>query len=225
MLLDSYGQPVMIPGSEIVLLTDATSHDSDLEDDIITKAREMKVCISFYLSGFTWEPYTRISAQTGGVIVESIDRRAFSAFDDEHDYGQCARFYDLTTLAPPIIGSRKKREAVVNSFDNARRCHHFNTSFFTSALKVQGFTSQTAMIVTTPNSEEVRVIDNIRSEKLYRDTDPLAGQWSVCVETGTLTISLDITDSIHSIFKFIKPVGDSFSLHTSPSPPACKHRH
>ena len=214
----------MIPGSEIVLLTDAISHDPDLKDDVIAKAREMKVCISFYLSGVTWEPYTNISNQTGGVIVESIDRRAFSAFDDEHDYGQCARFYDLTTLAP-IIDSRKKRAAVMNSFDNAQRCHHFNTSFFTTALKVQGFTSQTAMIVTTPNSEEVRVINNIRSEKLYRDTDPLAGQWSVCVETGTLTISLDITDSIPSIFKFIKPVGDSFSLHTSQSPPACKQRH
>ena len=215
----------MIPGSEIVLLTDAISHDPELEDDVITKAREMKVCISFYLSIATWEPYTRISAQTGGTTVNSIDRHAFSAFDDEYNYGQCARFYDLPTLAPPIIGSRKKRAAVMNTYDNAQRCHHFNTSIFTTALKVQGFTSQTAMIVTTANSEEVRVIDNIRSEKLYRDTDPLAGQWSVCVETGTLTISLDITDSIHSIFKFIKPVGDSFSLHTSPSPPACKHRH
>ena len=222
----------MIPGSEIVLLTDAISHDSLLEDEIITKAQEMQVCISFYLSpydpsepySFPWEPYTRISEETGGVIVESIDRHAFSAFDDEHDYGQCARFYDLPT-DPPIIGRRKKRAAVMNTYDNAQRCHHFNTSLFTTALKVQGFTSQTAMIVTTPNSEEVRVIDNFRSEKLYRDTDPLAGQWSVCVETGTLTISLDITDNIPSIFKFIKPVGNSFSFHTSLSPPACKHRH
>ena len=138
--------------------------------------------------------------------------------------GQCDKFYDLPTVTP-IIGWRKRRTAVMSTYNNAQRCHHFITSLFTAELKVHGFTSQTTMIVTTPNSEEVRVIDNIRSEKLYRDTDPLAGQWSVCVETRTLTISLDITDSIPSIFKFIKPVGDSFSLHTSPSTPACKHRH
>ena len=82
--------------------------------------------------------------------MNSIDRTAFSAFDNEHDYGQCARFYDLNTLAPPTIGSRRKRAAVMNSFDNAQRCHYFNTSYFTTELKVQGFTSQTAMIVTTP---------------------------------------------------------------------------
>ena len=56
MLNDSERPSVMIPGSEIVLLTDAISHDPELEDDIIAKAEEMNVCISFYLSGVTWEP-------------------------------------------------------------------------------------------------------------------------------------------------------------------------
>ena len=49
-LNDPDGLPVMTPGSEIILLTDADSHDAELEDVVIALARERKVCISFYLS-------------------------------------------------------------------------------------------------------------------------------------------------------------------------------
>ena len=220
MLRDSYGLEVMIPGSEIVLLTDYTSHDPELENDIIAKARELKVCISFYLSDVTWEPYTRIAAQTGGAIVNSIRRESFRHFDDNHDYGQCARFYDLETLTP-VIGKRKKRSAATPSFTTEQRCHYFTTSSFTTSLTVQGYTSQPIMIVTRPDSEVVRVTNNFEGNKIYRDTDPIPGQYSVCVESGTLTISLDITDSMSSIFQFLVPTGDSISLNNSP-PPACK---
>ena len=226
-LMDSYGQPVMIPGSEIVLLTDVSSHDAYLEDDVITKARLMKVCISFYLSSTRWEPYTTIATQTGGTVVHSIDRHSFREFNNTHDYGQCARFYDLPTFDPPTdpptIDPRKKRAVVTSSLNTEQRCHYFTTSSLATSLTVQGFTSQSAVMVTTPRSEEVNVIGNIRGEKLYRAVDPPAGQWSICVETGTLTISLDITNSIHSIFKFLKSVEDSFSVRSSPPPPACKH--
>ena len=221
-LTDSDGQPVMIPGSEIVLLTDAHSHDTDLEDDIITKARSMKVCISIISNRASWEPYDRIATQTGGIIVNSIHPDAILDFDEEHAYLQCANFYDLDNFGPPIIGKRKKR-AATTSFSTEQRCHYFTTSSLASSLTIQGFTSQDTVIVTTPNSEEVRVIDNVRGEKLYRAADPPAGQWSVCVETGTLTISLDITDRVHSILKFLKSVEDSFSLRSSPPPPACKY--
>ena len=220
MLRDSYGLEVMIPGSEIVLLTDARSHDSELVNEVITKARELKVCISFYLSYVTWEPYTRIAAQTGGAIVNSIHRESFRHFDDDHDYGQCARFYDLDTL-PPVIDKRKKRSAATPSFTTEQRCHYFTTSSLTTSLTVQGYTSQPIMIVTRPDSEVVRVTNNFEGNKIYRDTDPIPGQYSVCVESGTLTISLDITDSMSSIFRFIVPTGDSISLDNSP-PPACK---
>ena len=216
----------MIPGSEIVLLTDAHSHDTDLEDDVITKARSMKVCISIILNHASWEPYDRIAAQTGGTIVNSIRSDAIRDFDEEHAYLQCANFYDLDNFGPPIVGKCKKRAAATTSFSTEQRCHYFTTSSLASSLTVQGFTSQDTVIVTTPNSEEVRVIDNVRGEKLYRAADQPAGQWSVCVETGTLTISLDITDNIHSILKLLRSVGNSFSLRSSPPPPpppACEH--
>ena len=213
-------QPVMTPGSEIVLLTDATSHDAELEIDVINCARKRKVCISFYLSGVTWDPYTRIAAQTGGVIVNSIRRESFRDFDDEHEYGQCASFYGLAPDATSIVG-KKKRAAVTPSFSTEQRCHRFTVSLFATSLTVQGFTSQPVMIVTRPDSEVVQVRANYMGNKVYRATKPTPGEYSVCVETGTLTISLDITDSMSSIFQYLTRTEGTFSLHNSP-PPACK---
>ena len=215
--------PVMTPGSEIVLLTDATSHDAELESNVTALARERKVCISFYLSEVTWDPYTTIAAQTGGVIVNSIQRESFREFDDVHNYGQCAIFHGLAPDATPLVG-KKKRAAVTPSFSTAQGCHRFTVSLFATSLTVQGFTSQPVMIVTRPDSEVVQVRANIMGNKEYRETKPTPGEYSVCVETGTLTVSLDITDSMSSIFQYLTLTEGTFSLHNSP-PPACKLLH
>ena len=211
-------RPVMSPGSEIVLLTDAPSHDPDLEDDVITKANAQQVCISFYLSRLSDRDsaqYDRIATATGGTIEDSIDGSSFRRFDDEHDYGQCARFYELS--------KRKKREVLSSSYDTEQRCHYFTTSLLTDTLTVQGYTTQYAMIVTKPNGEEVNIITNFRGDKVYRDNAPLSGQWNVCVGTGTLAISVQTTDSINPILQYLisTPTSPEYSLKYSP-PPACK---
>ena len=220
LLNDPDGLPVMTPGSEIILLTDANSHDAELEDVVVALARERKVCISFYLSDTIWDPYPRIAEETGGVIAHSIVDHSYDPirnFDDVHDHGQCARFYDLDVPGP----LKKKRAAVTPSFSTEQRCHRFTVSLFATSLTVQGFTSQPVMIVTRPDSEVVQVRANIMGNKVYRETKPTPGEYSVCVETGTLTVSLDITDSMSSIFQYLTLTEGTFSLHNSP-PPACK---
>ena len=213
---------VMIPGSEIVLLTDAPSHDPELEDDVIAKANKSGICISFYLSGYyarSFEAYQRIATATGGTVVNSIDHTSFRRFEDEHDYRQCTQFYDL-----PISSEQEKRAVSTSSYDTEQRCHYFTTSLLTDTLTVQGYTTQAAMIVTKPNGEEVNIITNFRGDKVYRDNSPLSGQWSVCVATGTLTISVQITDSISPLLQYLTQIltsSEEFSLQYS-SPPACK---
>ena len=218
---DGFGPySVMIPGSEIVLLTDAPSHDPELENNVITKANIQNVCINFYLSGLSdtdSAQYDRIAAATGGKVVNSIDRSSFRMFDDEHNYGQCAWFYNLTT------SDQKKRAVSTSSYDIEQRCHYFTTSLLTDTLAVQGYTIQASMIVTKPNGEEVNIITNFRGDKVYHDNAPLSGQWSVCVGVGTLTISVQITDSISAILQYLTSTSSSpeVSLQYSP-PPACK---
>ena len=214
---DAEGLAVLIPGSEIVLLTDAPSHDPELEDDVITKANEKQVCISFYLSGTyaLWEGYQNISDETGGTVVDSLDHTSFRTFQSTHEYGQCAHFYELPFFA--------KRQAPSSSYTTEQQCHNFTTSLFTTTIVVWGYSSEDSMIVTKPNGEKVSVITNFRGDKFFYNSAPPSGQWSVCVETGNLTISLEKTDSMSSILKYLTPIVNSseFSLNVSP-PPACK---
>ena len=206
----------MNPGSEIVLLTDAPSHDAGLETNVTTSATRKKVCIGFYLStGYAdWPAYRRISAETGGTVVASIDRTSFRTFKDDHDYGKCARFHELS--------GRKKRQAPP-SYDIEQQCHNFSISLFTTTVVVMDHTSQDSMIVTKPSADEVRVIANYKGEKIYRDPDPLSGQWSVCVETGTLTITLENTDSMSTVFQYLRPIVNSTELSFKYTPPpACE---
>ena len=233
-LVDSYGFDIMTPGSEIVLLTDAPSHDLELLDWVINNATGRNVCISFYLSinGHSdyWEPYYKIAKETGGTIEESIDETAFLRFNEKHECGKCARFYNIPTVKDPskfcnppeiILDGRKKRLA---SHGTEQHCHYFTTSLLTTTLTVYGYTEEDVMIVTDPNRQETHVITNIMGEKIYWESFPVSGRWSVCVEAGTLTISVDTTDTVNSILQYITPLGiaqpPELSINYSP-PPAC----
>ena len=219
-LRDSSGTEVLVPGSELVLLTDAKSHDAELEGTIISLARIKKVCITIYLSGITWAPYNNIVKQTGGVIINNIDRNSFNNFIAEHDFGQCGRFYDIPTKK--LGTDSRMRVAMIASFDTAQRCHSFTTTPLSGTLTVTAYSSQTEFDITKPDSEVVHVITNYKGEKVYRDRNPLAGSWTACVKTGTLTISVDIEEKISSTLQYVTGTGSSLSLQETPPPQACE---
>ena len=225
---DSEGYSVMVPGSHIVMLTDAPSHDVELEAEVIRRANEQKVCISFFLSrrggciedeGRTM--YGRISNATGGTVTESIDQDGFRYFDTAHGSTQCAEFYDI-----PMFGERRNRQESVPPsqciYDTEMRCHNFTTSLFTTNIKVTAHTSQRAMRVTKPTGESVSVPSLFHSSgPVFGDSSPPIGEWSVCVDTGTLTMTLEKIDVMDNVLKY--PIVNSTTfLTTSTPPPACK---
>ena len=221
---DSDGFELMTPGSEIVLLTDADSHEIELESNVTIEANKRNVCISLYCP-YDFVPYKRIVDSTGGTLENSIDDESFGRFYANHECGKCARFYGL----PPNC-ERKKRQAVpptsatsTSNYDTEQRCHYFNTSLFTTELMVQGFTIQDEMLVTTPNGKVIHVVANYRGEKVYLETVPVCGQWSACVKIGTLTITVHVKESISTILQYFKPPRDfDEPIFTSTPPPACK---
>ena len=213
---DSDGNPVMIPGSQIVLLTDALSHDEELLQSVIDQAITQKVCISFFLSQTAWEGYQNISDATGGTVVFSIDRTSFGTFNADHEATQCAYHYGLDYRA-------RKRRFVPDPPSDATRCKYFTTSRFVSTVIVTGQTAQDSMIVTKPDGAEVHVFSNIREEKIFRDSVPRSGQWSVCVMTGTLTITVKKTESMNALVKYFKKFESSTDIFLKYAPhPACK---
>ena len=180
------------------------------------------MCITIYLSETSWTPYNNIVRETGGVLVSTIDRNAFSTFISEHDFGQCGRFYGIPTGNNLGTGSRMT-VAMISSFDSPQRCHSFTTTPLSGTLTVHAHTSQTDFDVTKPNSEVIHVIPNYKGEKVYRDTNPLTGSWTACVKSGTLTITVDIEEKISSTLQYVSGSGSSLSLRESPPPPACEY--
>ena len=226
---DPDGYEAMVPGSEIVLLTDAPSHATELEKLVIKEAIASKVCISFFLSltgGCIHEEgqmmYERIANATGGTVTGDISQVGFLDFDASHNYGQCANRYDL-----PRFGKRKKRQtsslSSSETYNTEQACHNFSTSLFTTAVKVTGHTSQHSVIVTKPNGERITVPTIDRVGAVFRDPTPLSGEWSVCVYYGTLTITLENKNGMDNILKYLRPIASSseFSIRHTP-PPACK---
>ena len=226
---DPDGYEAMVPGSEIVLLTDAPSHATELEHQVIEEAIASKVCISFFLSltgGCINEEgqimYERIATATGGTVTGDISRVGFLDFDASHNYGQCANKYDL-----PRVGEQKKRQisslSSSETYNTEQECHNFSTSLFTTTVMVTGHTNHRPMIVTKPNGKKIPVLSIYRVGAVYHDPTPLSGEWSVCVDTGNITITLENKDGMDNILKYLRPIANSsdFSIRHNP-PPACK---
>ena len=224
-LTDTEGFPIMVPGSHIMLLTDAPSHDLGREKLVIQLAKDQKVCINFFISmrgGCIRESgrlmYHRIATATGGTVVESISQDGFRNFSATHEETHCSDFHNI-----PRSTGRRKRQILPTP---ASVCHTFISSQFTEKLKVVAQTSQGFITVIKPNREIIRISTLYGSSgPVYSDVSPLAGEYRVCVSTGTLSIALERKDMMDSIIKYLRPVENTTQfLTTSSPPPACKLR-
>ena len=219
-LTDSDNLAVMTTASEIVVLTDHTSHNLGLADTVINTANAQNVCINFFLSmSGEWsdDVYRRIADETHGTVTSTIiSDNAFTNFDSSHDYLRCARSYRI-----PVNQGRKKRQTSSSTYSTEQQCHHFSTSLFTTAVKVTGHTSQQSVIVTKPNRERVTVPYISWVDAVFRD-NPLSGEWSVCVSTGTLTITIENKDRMDNILQYLRPIESSHTFAMKYTPPPAR---
>lgn len=212
---DQDGFAAMTPGSQIVLLTDAPSHNVDHLQKVIDQAVSQNVCINFFLSITRWEGYWRIANETGGTVVSSIHQTSVREFNRTHSAGQCADHYGLKYV-------RQKR-SLSSPNEITEKCKYFNTSLFTTKVIVTVDTTQDFMRVTKPDGNDVHMFSNPQGEKIFHESAPQSGQYSVCVEDGTLTITVEKTENMSTIVQYLNRVENSTEvfLRRAP-PPACK---
>ena len=210
---DSNGYAVMIPGSQIVLLTDAPSHDEELIENVITQAKKQNVCINFFLSYSNWTGYWTIAIKTGGAVVYSEDPTSVDTFNYTHSASQCADYYKLQY-------DRQPRSAP--SPDNtAEKCKYFSTSLFTSKVSATVNTTADLMRVTKPDGDEM-LVSNAQEEKTFHDSTPQSGIYRVCVDNGTLTITVEKTENMSAIVKYLTTENSTVVFLRHTPPPACK---
>ena len=234
-------------GSQIVLLTDAPSHDLELVCEVIRIARAIHICISFFLSlntertlcnGDKGSMYHYISNATGGRVLESISQDSFRNFNATHNSTKCASFYGYprnrrpgTTYNPSQCEARyparRKRAAPAVPFHSLlSNCHTFNTSIFTASIEVVAHTVTHKVTMTKPTGESAQyAILYGNFGPFYSEESPPVGEYRVCVETThTFNITVKRKDVMDSIVKYLTPVENSTEfLTTSNNPLPGKH--
>ena len=218
------------PGSQVIVLTDAPPKGSfsgrnRAREEIISAATQMQVCMHFFLPGDTFnclvdypdgiEEYKNISAETGGIVIES--GFMFSEFASTYRDRPCQHVRrDL---------ARRKRDVAED-----QSCHIFHVSSLSHLLKLTAKTGQRKVTVTRPDSTTVELdVVNSRGRKeklaLLSETDPESGEWRACVEEGSLEISTETRISMD--FSVLYYASDTSSegttLYLTPlPPPGCK---
>ena len=211
----------MVPGSQIVVLTDAPSKNMAIENNVTEWAKKLQVCVHFFLALETYncfsngsvEMYERIANETGGTVVSNAWK--FNSFATAHQKS-CAEFYEL---------GRRKRSAFVDS-----RCQSFRVSRFTNLLKLSVRPSATRLRTVTVrkpsgSTASPRVIEPNTNNRfaVFTELYPESGLWSVCVDSGTVQVFSKMETSLDVVLLYLKNESHSSGAvpTTSTSPPAC----
>lgn len=214
--------------SQVIVLTDAPPKGSrstrnKLREEIISKAKKSDVCIHFFLPSSTFnclddfpdgvKEYKSIANSTGGLLIESgFDFSVFAS-----SYG------DHPCHALNHIMERQKRDVT-----GKERCHVFHISSLSQHLHLSAQVNQRSIIVTRPDNTTVEPTfvnspRKINKLILFSEAEPMAGEWRVCVEKGSLE-NLSINPGISMDFTALYYIqSDQEQMYlTLPPPPGCK---
>ena len=216
-----WGSDAMVEGSQVILFTDNIAKDTEIMKEVIDEACERQVCVHLFLStskppGNGFEGYTKVAEETGGTIV----RAQHTEF---HDLVQI--FGDFSTSyrggTPCLDFYKAKSERGKRSSE--KQCQSFTVSTFTSVLKLLITTEQLRVTIQKPSGVKV-TNSTVRGYAIYRELHPEPGEWSVCVQSGTLTVSFNSRVLLDFVVAFVND-DESLPAHvvsTSVPPPACK---
>ena len=211
------GFDTMTEGSQVILFTDAPAKDVDIMMDVIDDACARKVCIHLFLSTYSttgFEGYTTVAEQTGGTIVRAT---ATEFHDLVQIFGDFSTSYSGDSSCLMFYNTKRKRRS------SHEQCYTFKVSTFTSVLKLLITTEQLQTTVQKPSGVKV-TNSTIHGYGAYREVRPEPGEWSVCVESGTLSVSFNNRVLLDFLVTFVKE-DESSPTHvvtTTVPPAACK---
>ncbi len=215
---------IMVPGSQIVVLTDAGSKNPELVDKVIEEAESRGVCIHFlYPPDCCCENgsvlYTEIASRTGGIVIDSLsDIDAIATLD------QFVQYYELNPCKSPMTPTRSRRQAASeDGYSNEQVCHRFNVSSLTALLKLVVNTIQPEVTVTKPSGSTTSITTANQYGSLFLST-PESGEWLACVANGTFRYTVNAEVDIDIIVSYVVEgqEGKDEVKITTTTPAACK---
>lgn len=221
---DFPGVDLLQPGSQLIVLTDAPAKGELRAEQIIASAVSSEVCVHFFLGESTFncfsdfpgsvEEYERIAQETGGTVVTSDFE--FANFVQAYNRMPCRH---LSSSA-----RRRRKRDVVEDLS----CEGFRVSTLARVLKFSARTNQDSVVVREPSGRESRVdvIDRLQERNKIATlsrANPPAGEWSVCVDEGTVSVTVDVevTLDVTPLYFRTSPTTGNTSLTATP-PPGCE---
>ena len=219
---DREGFHLMQPGSQIIVLTDAPSKNISLKEQVIELSNIFGVRVHFFLALETYncfdpgsiEMYKHIANKTGGTVVSNAWE--FNNFVVSH--GDSGLHADDS--------GRRKRLAIVDV-----HCQSFRVSRLTNLLRLSirpSLTGLSTVTVRRPSGSTASppVIDPDTNNRfaVFSELYPESGEWSVCVNSGTVQVSSNMEIALDIVVLYPKNESHASGAvpTTSSSPPACK---
>ncbi len=206
---DDFGTPieVMVEGSQMIVITDAPSKHKEIVSNIITLAKDMRVCIHFFVSdsyGTEDGLYQRIADETTGTLTTPFSNWEFAKFASSYRESPCA-FEEV---------ERRKRAAI------ASRCHSFHISELSILFRFSGKTDSN-VILTRPSGTTIEVLGGA-GVAVHSERHPEPGEWLACLSSGNLDFSVDQDYSLDATLGYLKKTNTGTIVASISPPTECK---
>lgn len=199
-------QPVLEFGSQMVMITDATSKQLERQNELILEARNRMVCINIFTSTVADGSYENIANRTHGTLVYPFSSWTLANF---------------IALNEPCVYTQSNQQLSVPTPTTSASsvCQDFNVTQFASLIKLS-ISAQAGRTValTRPNHSQTLITVESGNFAIFSEDHPLPGNWQACINIGNLVISVAQTLLIDITVVYI----DGGMRTTSAIPPACK---
>ena len=194
----------MIAGSQMIVLTDASSKRPEITDTVISEAITRGVCIHFFISDSSATSdgiYTRVAHETSGTLINNFANWQLASFISASSSNPC-RFTSTSS------SSRRRRS--ISSYGT------FDVSVFSFLIQVSiSASSGATIIITRPDSTSTSVVAS-SNFAVFSEGNPQSGRWSASASFGVIQLSVTQETAVDTTILYV--VGNE----TTPTPPqAC----
>ena len=202
---DDDGFTLLATGSQMIVLTDASSKQPELKENVTRYASGQEVCIHFFVNdpeySLTDGIYQAIAEGTHGTLISSFNQWDIANFVAKYEEnGGCE-----------YLSRRKKRSAPLF-------CKTVTVSRLAANLRLSiNAPTGSGITITQPNGVDRPLVVAQNDFILFNQTNPVHGPWKVCSTDGH---SIQVTDVI--TYRIDTTVLYWNSDITSVIPPACK---
>ena len=210
---------IMSPGSQMIVITDATSKRPEIKDMVIQNAIDREVCIHFFLSRNPVSDgvYPDVATRTSGTLIPNFADWQLAQFVAEYSNNPCAY----------STGVRGKRQAVPPT-PTPSRCQSFEVSALAINLKLSTLVTDHSFMPVTLTIERPNGTVTLRNVNpiegtvfdVYTEGLPPPGVWTICTSAGIIdTLSVTVQNSLDLTVRY---KSDSTEEISDLPPPACK---